>query len=458
MKILFALHSFPPKGKGGTEIYASKLLEQMARGHEVMAFYRESDPFRPDYEVSSGKWRGIPYYAVNYHYRDYRDFSSTYENGRMEAVFREALRAFQPDIVHFHHLTALSTGLPEAARQEGVRGVVLTVHDLWLACAQGQRVRRDLKRCETSEPAVCAACQVMQLDVPGFLKVWPRWVEKFLVQRAFSRTGRLMLDLGWRIHERLVRLFGSRARAQMLRRVQAVDRMLENVDVCLMPSSAIYRQAELSGFPAEKLVLAPKGSLSALSVRRRQPEGVVRIGFLGTLIPSKGPQILMEAFGRFRDPQLRLEFLGPFVPYDGFPDFEPWMKARAARDPRITFSGSYRAEDLPSIFDRLDLVVIPSLWIENRPLVIEEALEAGVPVAASALDSMREQIRDGDNGLLFIPGDPEDLARALQTFLSDPSSVPNPGRAGRKVKSLAEDAEFHLSLYERLAAPRLTPR
>lgn len=453
MRILFVLHSFPPEGKGGTEIYASQLLLELAREHEVLVFYRRKEPSLPEYEVTSGEWRGLRTISVNYNFKDYRDYRSTYQNPQIEAFFREVVREFRPDVTHFHHLTALSMGLPAAAREAGAKAVLLTVHDLWLPCAQGQMMRLDLKRCETAEPLTCAACQIKQLDAPRMSRFWPRILERFFIHTAFHKKARKFLDGMWRLHEGLLRRCGARAVRQMVERQNAVEAMLECVDQCLLPSQAIYRQALQNGFPEKKMILAPKGVSALPEIRKRSRDGVIRIGFLGTLIPSKGPQILIEAFKKIKHPAVELELYGPFFGYDGFSGFEAWIRREVKKDARIRLAGPYESFELPKILSRLDLLAVPSLWIENRPLVIEEALQAALPVAASDLESIREQVRHGENGLLFEAGNPEDLARVIGLFLQSPGAVRSPGLGGRGIKTLAQDAAFHASLYTRLLHP-----
>lgn len=447
MRILFVLHQFLPETQGGTELYASQLLEELRKGHEVCVFYRAGEPARPDYEVSHSSWQGIPCIAVNYHYRDFRDFSSTYTNPRMEELFREVLRDIQPDAVHFHHFTGLSVGLPRIAKEEGLRAVVVTMHDFWTFCAQGQRVRRDLVTCAVTDPAVCAACQVLQHDVPRFLKVWPRIVESRLIFFSHRGWGRKLIAFGASIQKHLLRLWGGRAREGMMKRESEMRRMLDSADLCLAPSHAVLRHAKAAGFPAGRLQLAVKGSADFHPVPRSSQREGFRLVYLGTMIPSKGPQVLLQAFRHLKGRHLKLDFHGPFFHYDGFSDFERRFRLQAARDTRVHLMGPYAREKLKCILAEADLVVVPSLWCENRPLVIEEALQALRPVVASDVESIREQIQEGENGLLFRAGDWEDLRRVLKKFIEKPGVINIPGRLKSPVQTIREDADFHARLY-----------
>jgi glycosyltransferase involved in cell wall biosynthesis len=77
------------------------------------------------------------------------------------------------------------------------------------------------------------------------------------------------------------------------------------------------------------------------------------------------------------------------------------------------FGGPYAPTDVGPLMAATDWVVAPSIWWENSPLVIQEAMQHGRPVICSDIGGMAEKIEDGVNGLLFRRGDPDSLARVL---------------------------------------------
>jgi len=95
---------------------------------------------------------------------------------------------------------------------------------------------------------------------------------------------------------------------------------------------------------------------------------------------------------------------------------------------RVNFVGEYRHEDLPALMEKVDWVVVPSIWWENSPLVIQEAFMYGRPVICSDIGGMAEKVRDGVDGLHFRAGDPESLAEAIGRAAGPGSRVaPNQG-------------------------------
>ena len=75
------------------------------------------------------------------------------------------------------------------------------------------------------------------------------------------------------------------------------------------------------------------------------------------------------------------------------------------------------------VFDQVDCIVVPSIWEENSPLVIQEALQAKVPVITSEKGGMGELVQDGVNGLTFKHRSIEDLSKKLQFVLDNPQQA-----------------------------------
>jgi glycosyltransferase involved in cell wall biosynthesis len=77
-----------------------------------------------------------------------------------------------------------------------------------------------------------------------------------------------------------------------------------------------------------------------------------------------------------------------------------------------------------------DIFVLSSLW-EGLPRVLPQAMAAGLPIVATAVDGNAEAVTDGVNGFLTPPGDPQAMAAALMRLLEDPALARKMGKAGR---------------------------
>ena len=115
----------------------------------------------------------------------------------------------------------------------------------------------------------------------------------------------------------------------------------------------------------------------------------------------------------------------------------------------IHFKGAYDYKDISTVLSNIDVLVVPSIWYENSPLVIHEAFLAGIPVIASNLGGMAELITHRKNGLLFEPGNIDDLIDKMNIFIRNPSLVQEYSQK-TKVRSIKEDVGEILRIYESL--------
>ena len=93
--------------------------------------------------------------------------------------------------------------------------------------------------------------------------------------------------------------------------------------------------------------------------------------------------------------------------------------SRMGNNPSILFRGGYNRQQLPDILADIDVVVVPSIWYENAPLVIQEAFAADIPVITTNLGGMSETVTHDVNGLLFERNDSDDLARQLRRVIDE---------------------------------------
>jgi glycosyltransferase involved in cell wall biosynthesis len=96
------------------------------------------------------------------------------------------------------------------------------------------------------------------------------------------------------------------------------------------------------------------------------------------------------------------------------------LKSLASTDQRISFEGEYKSENLSKILNGIDVLVIPNIWYETYSFVLHEAFASNVPVIAADLGVMHEKIADGDYGLLFKPGDSNDLRNKMEQIINNP--------------------------------------
>jgi glycogen synthase len=142
--------------------------------------------------------------------------------------------------------------------------------------------------------------------------------------------------------------------------------------------------------------------------------GKPRVLFVGRLAPQKGVSTLIAAAALIEDPSAQVLLVG-----DGpeRPKLEREAKRIGVGD-RLHFVGFLAHNRLPAVLAHADLLVLPSLY-EELGTVLLEAMWAGLPIVASRTGGIPDVIEDGVNGLLVPPGEPEELAHAIDRVLAD---------------------------------------
>jgi glycosyltransferase involved in cell wall biosynthesis len=173
----------------------------------------------------------------------------------------------------------------------------------------------------------------------------------------------------------------------------------------------------------------------------------VTFGYIGPLAPHKGAHVLVNAFNSI-DATLEAKLV---IYGDHESDYVTALK-RNVRRSGVQFRPPYPYADLPKVLEEIDCVVVPPIWYDNAPQVVFEALSAGVPVIGSRIGGIPDFIRDHENGLLFLPGDAEDLASKLVAVVSDRDLLRRLQSNVQPTKGMQEHVDELIILYKSLAS------
>jgi len=452
MRILQVVHGFPPAASAGTEVYVRNLAHALAANtrDELRVLTRDADSHRAELSVRRLVDGPVHVTCVNNTFQACVSFEDSYANAGVERVAAAILEEWRPDVVHVQHLTCLSTGIPRAAKERGVP-VVMTLNDYWLVCHRGQLVDLAGARCEGPFDAGCAACiepaalvnetavraarTVRSLPVPGAATA---------VKMAADLAGAVMPAQG--------------TRAASLERLRHMRAAVGCVDLFLAPSDTMLSRFVQFGIPRERLVRCDQGIVLPASLdRRRDVRGPLRLAFGGGLQPTKGLHVLLDAIDRLPDASITLDVFGSAAPYHGDDEYLRSLESRLGH-PVVRRLGPVPYQRMAGRLADADVLVVPSIWIENAPFIIREAFAAGLPVVASNLGGMAEMVRHGEDGLLFAAGDATDLAAQLRRLVEEPGLLESLRSGIARPMSIEEDAALLREIYASLAprAPAYT--
>ena len=455
MRVLEIVHGFPPSAQGGAEIYAwahaRGLLEQ---GDEVTVLTREAIASRAEYSVREDVQDGLRVVRVNNTFAATRRFEDTYRNDAIGAIARDLIDSWRPDVAHIHHLTCLSTTIPATLAARGIP-VFHTLHDYWLMCHRGQLLDTAFRVCDGPGVSGCAACLGVAGSVPASALAAAgalRQIERRLPAVLGEPLGRASRRLAAGLATEGAAARESKARADHMREV------CSHVTRFLAPSAHMRDRFVGFGVPASRIVVSGYGfdarPFRGL-VRTAAPH--LRIGFLGSLMVSKAPHVLLEAFALLPRGAATVTLYGAPVAYHGDNSYRQALVPLLARS-GVRLAGPIAHQAVARTLADLDVLVVPSIWPENSPLVIREAFLAGVPVVASRIGGILELVQDGVNGLLFEAGNAEDLRRVLQRFIDEPALLSALRSGMPPVRTIEDDVRQTRTFYEQALAAKPAQR
>ena len=404
MRVLKVIHGYPPIYSAGSEVYSQLLCHELSKqGHAVMVFTREELSGLPDATIRDEQDDIVS--SIKVRRVNMANHKDRYIHPPLDEAFRRTLDEFKPDVVHFGHLNHLSMNLPAIASSLGL-ACVFTIHDFWMMCPRGQFIQMENSEggetwplCEGQADGKCAdrcyrryyggGAETAKHDA----RFWESWVsERMRMSKEATHCFDVMIAPSLQIMERFAKDF------------PASEGKLRHLDY---------------GF-----------SLESLAGRRRTNGEPFTFGYIGTHIPAKGIGLLIKAFSSVPG-NSRLRIWGHSNGQETMALKRQLSDCGADVANRVEWLGGYKnAEISAAVFSKVDCIVVPSIWMENSPLVIHEAQQAKVPVITAAAGGMGEFVSDGVNGFTFKHRDSDSLALAMLKASQDPEQTARLGARG----------------------------
>ena len=224
----------------------------------------------------------------------------------------------------------------------------------------------------------------------------------------------------------------------------------KRVGAFVAPSEFLKAKFVEFGWPAEKIHARPNflAELPAEVALEGEGHGL----YLGTLLPTKGVDVLLRALARV--PFREFHVLGDGVER---PRLEK-LAAELGLGGRVKFRGFLGGAELAKEMAGARYAAMPSIWYENGPYAAMELMARGIPLAASAVGGIPELVRHGETGLLFAPGDVDGLAAQLVRMETEPGTREDLGRRAREFVVRRCDAEGYREFIEGVYGHRTVAR
>ena len=395
LRVIHCVGFYFPDAVGGTEVYVRDLAAALLE-HDVESSIAASttDPER-DY-----LWQGAPVHR--------------YPAGIDRTRFQQLVRRLEPDVFHLHSWTT-GAGLSHL-RHAADLGIpcVATLHVPAPLCMRGTMLFEGKRPCDGRiDETRCAYCWALGRGVPApaahLISHLPTWTPPLWLTRSPAR--------------RLATLGSARTiAANQAARLQELSQLCARI---VVPSEWVRAALRENAVPDAKVLLSRQAASSAFVSSGRQPRGdagkrPLTIGFVGRVETYKGVQTLIEAMTHIPlQMPLRLVIAGTGDDARNLRAIE----AAAAKDPRIELVGAVPHDGIPAFLDSVDILAVPSRWMETGPIVVLEAQAMGVPVMGADLGGIAERVRDGIDGWLLPFDNPLMWAAAMQRAATDPGEV-----------------------------------
>lgn len=397
MHILKIIHGYPPNYNAGSEVYSQSICNELSKRHKISVFTREENPYAACFSIREQNVNDnlILYFLNNPQGKD------GYRHKQIDDNFADLVKKLNPDIAHIGHVNHLSTGLIDELNKLNIP-IIYTLHDFWLMCPRGQFLTRSIgnannfKLCEKQDDKKCAN---------DCYKV-------YFSGREENQTSETENWSSW-IHQRMIE----------------TKAIIKKVDLFIAPSNYLRdRFINEFGIPENKIIYLDYGfpTQYLTQTEKSKEKTNYTFGYIGTHIPAKGVNILIEAFKQIEEPAT----LKIFGRANGQSTNALKSLAENSKN-KIEFSGEYINHNLANdVFSYVDCIVVPSIWGENSPLVIHEAQSCKVPVITADFGGMKEYVQHNVNGLLFEHRNTNSLAEQMKFAVSNPDKMKALGEKG----------------------------
>jgi glycosyltransferase involved in cell wall biosynthesis len=414
LRALIVSHSHPTVSKGGAEIAAFQLFQALTglEGWEPWFLGCQHDGMA----ARLGAVFTQPFSAHEYLYApgDFDWFKFANRDPRFPGQFAELLAELRPDVVHFHHFSRLGVECFRHVRQAlPGAAIVLTLHEFLAICNHyGQMVTKGNETlCDEASLARCHACFPEIEEADFFLR--KMYIESFFAEvDQFVCPSRFLADrfIAWGIPEA---------------RIAVMENVIAHPLACAPAAAEPY-------------------------------EGPLRVGFFGQISRLKGINVLFDAaelLAKANVDDIVFDVHGEYRNQP--PEYQKaFLQRLAGVGHNVRYHGPYEPQRVDALMRQVDVTVVPSIWWENSPVVIQEAFRNRRPVVCSDIGGMAEKVRDGLDGWQFSAGSAWSLANVLKRLAAKRELVQAMTATMRRPPDAEATVAAHVELYHRLIAGR----
>lgn len=403
MRVMTVAHGHPTLMPGGAEAAAYSVfshLKELGSGYQPV-FVARVEPDMIGHDAAFGAFRGRQdEVLVSVPLWDHFSLLSA-DHDRLKQIITDLVSALRPDVVHLHHYAYWGIDALRLFKQQGAK-VVLTLHEYMMICHRfGQMLKTNGRLCSKASPAECAQC--FPQFTPGHFFLRERIIKTYCLGYVdhFISPSQFLAEryIAWGV---------------------AADR-ISVIENPLAPAAIVAADALCRANKARSVAESVEPILqNAMGNAGRR----IRIGFFGQINPFKGVDALLKALLLMTPEDRKRLFVGIHGSALDFQEatFRSAILSGVAQlNDCVGMAGPYDNDRVFELMNGYDWIIVPSIWWENSPMVIQEALALNKGLLCSRIGGMSEKAAEGAV-VFFEPGSPEDLAQKLADLPSTPVS------------------------------------
>ncbi len=445
-RIILSVPSFFPYSFGGGQVYVYRLAKELKqRGHIVtIVTSAPLEKGNDECTLRNYQYDGLSVKSISLNPEVVTEGDKYSElNPDLMRGLRNILKELDPDIVHINGLKA---ALITVCNEMNIPNVV-TAHHPGFACPASTLLTPSDTLCEkVADISVCLSC-CSKHKRPGKIG----WLLGHIPGWIYRPTGEFLNK--YKKIPYIVR--GLMYPWWVEKRMEGQKVLLKNSQFIISPSEAMKELLIRNGVPLEKIVLVPHGiePLDRLPVEKSD-NGKIRFGYIGSVGRAKGFHVLLAALEKLsRQDNSELHVFG------GAQNL--WDKEYMERSlgmykgkSKIITHGYFDHHKILEAFNQIDILVVPSIYLEVFGLVILEAFSVGRPVIVTKSGGPAELVRDGVDGFIVDRNDSKSLEEAMQKFIDDPNLIIEMSKRIPHVKTMQEYVDEIEKIYSKIIHKR----
>lgn len=434
MKICQFLPWYSPAKVGGTEIYILQLSKKLVENNQDVLIICPSETA----ETQNFNVQGIPVIASSHIVGTPTSYKIAIGIEPPENLnkFIELLSRLKPDILHFHCFEPKHTFYLEAAGMLGIK-TVITPHLASFTCLRGNLLYKDKTPCDGLVLINrCSECLLHK-------KANGQKIHKLI---SFISDSLFAAGINSGYSNKLSRLFSTPYVVRNFLKI--LKRINKSTDVFITLSPWYKNVLINNGFDKSKISLiapTPEMDMQVLAQIKIEDD-ILKIAFVGRQIREKGLDILLRSIDLISSEKIELHLYGRRSD-----DFDNKIELLLSKGYKIFQYGQVDQMTLQGELKKMDVLCLPSRWMEMAPLVVREAHAAGIPVIGANLGGITDAIKDGVNGFLFENENPYDLASKINSLINTPGLLAELKKASITYRPIKDSSELQIEIYRDLS-------